>query len=999
MENFLDYFIQLLAQFAGGPGPRENNLVRFGLPAILWGALLIVAWSRQRDQDLPREKLLVWGFGLGFASALLMVIFVALQMMDVIEREAAYAILVPMDRALAMSSFVVVAGAFLRYTLDDARLAYGYLAVGLGATAICLAIALWQWPGYPSDFAGVSFHAAWAAWLFHLTSSLLILFALALLRRKRDWLSNVVSIALTLFLIGEVLLLINYATGRDYNDVLCPIGNSLRILAVPLLGYVYLREQSIEKRQAERALAAYRHHLEDLVKERTAELSAVNVQLQQEVVERKQAEEAFEKLSRRYEQILESAGEGICGIDIQGRFTFVNPAAARMLGYRVDELVGQSCHKVWHHSQADDSPYPEAECPICAGYLQGIASHGEDERFWRKDNTSFPIIYVSSPTYENGKLTGAVVVFRDITERKQAEAEIAQRSARLAAQNAVAATISRSLELDTILSAALDVVLAVVEMDIGLVYLWDPDTDGLILQCSRGQILQQEAHGSGQEWGCCTAISTEAMDGLQAVVHPVYDYPGRRPSSNIVREGLELLVSTPLVSKGRAVGALTLGSRQAQRVEQPELELLTAIGQQIGMAIENARLYRTAERSAEELALLHQVSLVLSSTLDSVTIYQQIAEQAVKLLSCHMACILAWDRETRAVKIISTYGVSPAEIASLQAPVTNPATLRELLTEHQSVAIGDARTDPRVPPGWREGLGVDALLCVPIWGAQKPLGALFLMEQGATRTWRFEELELIESFVNRAAVALMNANLHKQLEWAAALEERQRIAADMHDGLAQTVSILGLRVDEVLALMADDSDRVALDELSEIRDTVEQVSLDVRRSIASLHESPPPRQTLYSLLSDLLDQLPVGDGPAIDLVCDMSDPMILPPEQGAQALPIVQEALLNAQRHAGAQRITLQGERRGQDVIITVEDDGRGFEPTTWWQDSHDHFGLSVMHARASRVGGSLQIDSAPGKGTRVTLSLPLDGGEPTRPFAGLQQAARQTIDVQGLDS
>ena len=126
---------------------------------------------------------------------------------------------------------------------------------------------------------------------------------------------------------------------------------------------------------------------------------------------------------------------------------------------------------------------------------------------------------------------------------------------------------------------------------------------------------------------------------------------------------------------------------------------------------------------------------------------------------------------------------------------------------------------------------------------------------------------------------------------------------------------------------------------------------------------------------------------------------ILPPEQGAQALPIVQEALLNAQRHAAAQRITLQGERRGQEAIITVEDNGRGFEPSNWWQNSHDHFGLSVMHARAARVGGSLQIDSAPGQGTRVTLSLPLDGGEPTEPFAGVQQATAKTIDVQGLDS
>jgi len=980
MSQVLDFFLEFLSQFAGGPGPMENNLVRFGLPAVLWGALLIVAWTRQRHHDLPREKLLVWGFGLGFASALLMVIFVSLQMLELIERESTSAILVPLDRALAMSSIVVVAGAFLRYILDDVPLARGYLAVGLGATAICLVIAFWQWPNYPADFSGISFRATWGAWLFHASSSLLILAAIVLLRRKRRWLSNVVSVALMLFLISELLLLANYATGRTYGHVCCPIGNSLRILAIPLLGYVYLREQSIEKRLAEKTLEAYRHHLEELVEERTA-------QLQQEVVERTQAEEALKQLSYRYEQILESAGEGICGIDSQGQFAFVNSAAAKMLGYRVDELVGQPCHAIWHRSQAHGNPYPEEECPICAGYARGLAAHGDDEWFWRKDNSKFPVLYMSSPTYENERLTGAVVVFRDITERKQAEAEIAQRSTKLAAQNAVAATLSRSLELGTILSDTLDVVLSVTKMDVGLVFLWDPDAEALTLQSSRGQISEDETNGPGQEWSCCVAISTEAMTVLQAVVHAASDYPGGHPSSNIVREDLQMLVSAPLVCKGKAVGALTLGSRRAEPIGQPELQLLTAIGQQIGLAIENARLYRAAERSAQELALLHQMSIVLTSTLDAATIYDQVAEQAVKLLSCDMAAILTWDAGEQRVELISSHGMNDAEIQIIHVQTGMSSPLQGLVSCHESVVIGDAQTDSRVPLAWREKLNVRALLCVPIWGEQVPMGSLFLIERQAARHWRLEELELIESFVNRAAVALMNARLHKQLEWAATLEERQRIAADMHDGLAQTVSILGWRVEEVLELVADGSAREALDELSDIRETIEQVSVDVRRSIASLHETPRPRRSLQELLSDLLDQLPGEDAPAIDLACRMQEPLFLPLEQGDEVLLVVREALLNAWRHAQPQRITLLVKRRGQEITLSVEDDGRGFEPSVWWKNSQHHFGLSVMHARAARMGGKLEIDSAPGQGTRVVLSLPLDHRD--RNLAGCDSTGR----------
>jgi len=84
VNKFLDFLLVLLAQFAGGPGPVENNLMRFGLAAIFWGALLIVAWSRQRQNELPREKLLGWGVGLGLARELFMFSFVSLQVLNVV---------------------------------------------------------------------------------------------------------------------------------------------------------------------------------------------------------------------------------------------------------------------------------------------------------------------------------------------------------------------------------------------------------------------------------------------------------------------------------------------------------------------------------------------------------------------------------------------------------------------------------------------------------------------------------------------------------------------------------------------------------------------------------------------------------------------------------------------------------------------------------------------------------------------------------------------------
>ena len=146
MSQFWDFLQTLLAQFAGGPGPTENNLVRFGLAAVFWAVLLYVAWSRQRSQDLPREKLLLWGFGLGMMRELFMFGETAMRIIMATGAEFRHTFHEPIEHALAMAAIVVVAGAFLRYLLDDPLTAKRYLQIGLGFTLLFLVIALWTWP-------------------------------------------------------------------------------------------------------------------------------------------------------------------------------------------------------------------------------------------------------------------------------------------------------------------------------------------------------------------------------------------------------------------------------------------------------------------------------------------------------------------------------------------------------------------------------------------------------------------------------------------------------------------------------------------------------------------------------------------------------------------------------------------------------------------------------------------------------------------------------------
>ena len=129
------------------------------------------------------------------------------------------------------------------------------------------------------------------------------------------------------------------------------------------------------------------------------------------------------RLSESNRLLLESTGEGIYGIDLQGRFTFVNQAGARILGYAPGELIGQNGHALIHGQRMDGSAYPEVECPIYGAIRSGESAHAEDEVFWRQDGTAFPVSYNAAPIIVEGSVQGAVVTFADISERKALEAE------------------------------------------------------------------------------------------------------------------------------------------------------------------------------------------------------------------------------------------------------------------------------------------------------------------------------------------------------------------------------------------------------------------------------------------------------------------------------------------------------------------------------------------------------------------------------------------------
>src|SRR5262252_4602561 len=162
--------------------------------------------------------------------------------------------------------------------------------------------------------------------------------------------------------------------------------------------------------------------------------------LSEDITERKRAEEARNQATQQMQLILESTGQGIYGIDLQGNCAFINRATCEMIGYRPQELLGRNLHDLVHHHKPDGSPYPVDECPIYRAFRRGEGCRVDAEVMWRRDGTPIPVEYSSFPIIEDGKVTGAVVTVSDITERKAAEALLHKRDEELRRANFLAET-------------------------------------------------------------------------------------------------------------------------------------------------------------------------------------------------------------------------------------------------------------------------------------------------------------------------------------------------------------------------------------------------------------------------------------------------------------------------------------------------------------------------------------------------------------------------------
>ena len=226
--------------------------------------------------------------------------------------------------------------------------------------------------------------------------------------------------------------------------------------------------------------------------------------------------------------------------------------------------------------------------------------------------------------------------------------------------------------------------------------------------------------------------------------------------------------------------------------------------------------------------------------------------------------------------------------------------------------------------------------------------------------------ERLQAFANQAATALQNARLYEQAQELAALEERQRLARDLHDAVSQTLWTATLIADVLPALWAEDPQN-GRESLSKLQQLTNGALVEMRTLLLELR----PAALAESNLEDLLQQLAAStmSRKKVDIRVQVSGACDPPPEIKVGVYRIAQEALNNVAKHARAGQVWIDLQCAADALTLTIRDNGRGFQPD---RVSPEHLGLGIMRERALAIGAPLEISSAPEHGTTVSVTIPL---------------------------
>ncbi len=376
-------------------------------------------------------------------------------------------------------------------------------------------------------------------------------------------------------------------------------------------------------------------------------------------------------------------------------------------------------------------------------------------------------------------------------------------------------------------------------------------------------------------------------------------------------------------------------------------------------------------RREREREALYEVALQLTGRADLRDVLDTITGHARELLGAERAVACLSDAREGAVHTTAARDrLAMADDGSV------------CLVAHTATSAQHAQ-NPQCP--LIAGDGASTWAARPLRGPDGILGELCVVRSG--RPFTQTERHLLGALADMAAIAVRTARLHEAEEQWTIHAERDRIARELHDSLAQVLGVIHLQLRALETRAKDEASHTMADELSQLADTADEAYQDVREAILGLRETVREDGGFEGSLREYLRKYSRQTGIVTNLACEGDIRRSLSPRAEVQMLRVVQEALTNTRKHAGAHRATVRIECSGTGTTLTIEDDGSGFDPAIVASSMEGGFGLASMRERVEQVGGTITVHTAPNEGTRIVVRLDAEDTRGT-PSAKAQGAA-----------
>jgi signal transduction histidine kinase len=373
------------------------------------------------------------------------------------------------------------------------------------------------------------------------------------------------------------------------------------------------------------------------------------------------------------------------------------------------------------------------------------------------------------------------------------------------------------------------------------------------------------------------------------------------------------------------------------------------------------------ELKRTQLQAVNAAGLALTSELDRGEVLQRVADQARIVADAKYAALGVFDEEG-VVESFTTSGITDEERARIGPLPRGRGLLGHLQRERRPIRLRDLHDHP-ASVGFPAGHPpMRSFLGTPILLRGEPLGNLYLTEKAGGGEFTEDDAEALETLAAQAAIAIENARLYEQIERVSVLEERQRIRMDLHDGVMQSLYGVSLLLEDVADRLAEEPEQ-ARAELMRAVDRLNAAIADLRGYVLGLRQVQASDRPLAESLALLADQ--ARSNALIDVKVEVSPAAAsrLDRDRREAAYYIAADALGNIARHARARHASVELFPHDGRVVLQITDDGVGFE----FDPGGTGHGLHNMRERAFSVGGTLDVQSTPGSGSRVRLELPTE--------------------------